>query len=314
MLAGVVGLLALATLLIGALRLRYPDDPVLERRWRSLGTWWLLALLLVAALALGRPAVVLLTLAASLLVLHEGLRLAASPGLYPALAAFTVGVYLWAWLDPGMLFGRAVPVLAALLAVGEVAWRTVLRHRLAGLRALVQVLLLAVVGPVHVVGVAALPAAPGLPRGSLGWLLLLLVLTELNDIAQAWCGRAFGSRPLAPRLSPAKTWEGVVGGLVTTAGVVVALAPVLTSYGRPGASGPVQDLPPWMVSLLLGVTVAVAGVAGDLAASALKRRAGVKDSGDLLPGHGGVLDRLDSLALTAPAFLHLTALSGVAGP
>ncbi|MFW6089339.1 MAG: phosphatidate cytidylyltransferase, partial [Gemmatimonadota bacterium] len=126
-----------------------------------------------------------------------------------------------------------------------------------------------------------------MPESRFGWLVLLFLLTGMNDSAQAWWGRRLGSRPLAPRLSPAKTWEGLWGGLVTTVLVSTLASPALTSVGRGEAAA-------------FGLVVALAGTAGDLAASALKRRAGVKDSGAVVPGHGGVLDRFDSLAATAP--------------
>ncbi|MFW5947293.1 MAG: phosphatidate cytidylyltransferase, partial [Gemmatimonadota bacterium] len=182
-----------------------------------------------------------------------------------------------------------------------------------------------VVGPVFVVGVASLPEPVHVPGTRLGWLVLLLFLTELNDIAQAWWGKALGRRPLAPVLSPRKTWAGFGGGMLTTAAAAVLVAPYLTDWGRaappavaaltgatahgvPGGSGAADPaaVAVWIWPALLGVLVSVAGLLGDLSASALKRRAGVKDSGELLPGHGGVLDRLDSLALAAPVFFFLT--------
>lgn len=169
-------------------------------------------------------------------------------------------------------------------------------------------LLLAVSGPAHVLAVATLPAPMGLPDTNMGWLLLLLVLTGLNDSAQAWWGRGVGRTPLAPRISPGKTWEGLVGGVATTVAVTVPVAPLLTSYGRGLPLDGVAPGQPWMWAACLGLVVGLAGTAGDLSASVLKRRAGVKDSGDLLPGHGGVLDRFDSLTLTAPAFYWLTRL------
>ena len=174
-----------------------------------------------------------------------------------------------------------------------------------------------VAGPSFAVAVASLPApgamevAPAegaaLAGTRLGWLVLLLVLTELNDIAQAFWGRTFGRHRMAPRLSPNKTWEGFWGGVASTAAAAVVAAPAVTDWGRlvpPGASA--VTLPPRVWSAVLGVLVAVAGVAGDLVASWLKRRAGVKDSGRLLPGQGGVLDRLDSLAVAAPVFFTVT--------
>lgn len=128
-------------------------------------------------------------------------------------------------------------------------------------------------------------AAPGL-----GPLLFALLCTWAADIGAYFTGRALGRRKLAPRLSPGKTWEGTAGGLLLAAAVGYLAAPLAT---RPA-------LPPW-AGALLGAALAAAAVVGDLAESALKRHAGVKDSGHLLPGHGGVLDRFDSALFTVPA-------------
>lgn len=112
------------------------------------------------------------------------------------------------------------------------------------------------------------------------WLFLVLVPTWAADIAAYVVGSTWGSRKLAPRISPGKTWEGTIAG-VLACGLAAFGVGALFGLGRPQVA---------VVALTLGVV----GLAGDLCESYLKRRAGVKDSGTLLPGHGGVLDRLDS--------------------
>jgi phosphatidate cytidylyltransferase len=120
------------------------------------------------------------------------------------------------------------------------------------------------------------------------WLLYALAINWVGDIAAYYTGRTFGRHKLAPRVSPGKSWEGAIGSIIVTifAGVW---------YGQ--ATG--LPLPPWQFAALSAVAN-VAGQVGDLAESALKRGAGVKDSGTLLPGHGGFLDRLDSSLFTLP--------------
>jgi phosphatidate cytidylyltransferase len=127
----------------------------------------------------------------------------------------------------------------------------------------------------------------------------LLCVVWAGDIAALYVGRAWGRHKLAPTLSPNKSWEGaigsVAGGLLVT-GVLLGLARLFEQWDKAWLSYP-EDLWYW---LGLAVVVNVAAQVGDLAESALKRSAGVKDSGTLLPGHGGVLDRIDALLLAAP--------------
>jgi phosphatidate cytidylyltransferase len=113
-------------------------------------------------------------------------------------------------------------------------------------------------------------------------------------------GRAWGRHKLAPTLSPNKTWEGTlasVGGSLLSTGVLLGLAQLLQMWDVGGLS---YSGGAWWYWLGLAVVVNVAAQVGDLVESALKRSAGVKDSGSLLPGHGGVLDRIDALLLAAP--------------
>ncbi len=130
------------------------------------------------------------------------------------------------------------------------------------------------------------------PRG-LAWLLFVIVVTWLNDTGAFLVGRSAGRRPLIPRISPKKTVEGLVGGFVSSAitGLIAAFA-----FGL--------DLP-WWTAIGLGLVISFIGVLGDLAESLLKRQADMKDSGTLIPGHGGMLDRLDALLFTWTAGIFL---------
>jgi len=129
---------------------------------------------------------------------------------------------------------------------------------------------------------------------------LLLCVVWAGDIAALYVGRYLGRHKLAPRLSPNKTWEGALGsvaGSLLAAGGLLALEHLLkVRFDSAKLSYP-EDLWYWLV---LAVIVNLAAQVGDLAESALKRSVGVKDSGTLLPGHGGVLDRIDALLLAAP--------------
>lgn len=132
-------------------------------------------------------------------------------------------------------------------------------------------------------------------------LLAFLFLTVwAGDSVAMYAGRMFGNRKLAPKLSPNKTWAGAIGsvlGAVAVAGILLGLSSYLTQWNSVRLSYADEV---WWYWLVLAVVVNIAAQIGDLAESALKRSAGVKDSGTLLPGHGGVLDRIDALLLAAP--------------
>lgn len=120
------------------------------------------------------------------------------------------------------------------------------------------------------------------------WVLLVLLTVFAFDTAAFFVGRAIGRRRLAPRVSPGKTWEGTIAGAVAALAAAVGLS---FAVGLPIS---------WWEAALLGFIVAIFGQIGDLVESLLKRSTGVKDSGRLMPGHGGILDRTDSVAFVGP--------------
>lgn len=159
--------------------------------------------------------------------------------------------------------------------------------------------------------------ASGLAKASIGWLVLiatwvaivqiqarspgmllaLMAIVWIADTAAYFSGRRFGRRKLAPSISPGKTWEGVYGALFAVGAYALALLPLAarSGYAQTLTIGAVVT---WVVLVLL---LAAMSVTGDLFESLLKRQRGVKDSGQVLPGHGGVLDRIDALTAAMPA-------------
>jgi len=144
-------------------------------------------------------------------------------------------------------------------------------------------------GIVYIAGAFSLGG--GLHRIGASWLFLALAMNWIGDSAAYYAGRAWGRRALAPRVSPKKTWEGAAASFVTS----VAFALAYLHWGRPE-----PPLNPWEAFSLAAV-INISAQFGDLAESALKRGAGLKDSGGLLPGHGGLLDRVDGLLFSLPA-------------
>jgi phosphatidate cytidylyltransferase len=128
------------------------------------------------------------------------------------------------------------------------------------------------------------PAGPGL-------LLFLMLITAANDIFQYAWGRSLGKRQIAPTVSPRKTDAGLIGGMASAVALATIVGPAFTILGTAAA-------------FIAGLLIAVSGVAGDLCISALKRDLKIDNFGATLPGHGGVLDRADSLVFTAPLFFH----------
>ena len=133
------------------------------------------------------------------------------------------------------------------------------------------------------------------------WLLFALLVTFATDTAAYLTGRAIGRHPMAPSISPNKTWEGAVGGFVGAVGAAVLLDQFVNLGLAPTSWFTAWNWQP----PLIGATVGIVAQAGDLLESKLKRLSQVKDAGSLMPGHGGLLDRLDSLLITIPAVYYL---------
>jgi len=145
----------------------------------------------------------------------------------------------------------------------------------------------------HVAFLLVMPSEKGLDVSGPGLVLFLVALTQLNDVAQFCWGKMIGGARITPEVSPNKTWAGFIGGVVTTTLLSVLIAPFLTAFTFPH-------------SLYAGLLISICGFIGDVTMSAVKRDLGVKDFGNILPGHGGILDRIDSLCYTAPVFFHFT--------
>jgi phosphatidate cytidylyltransferase len=244
--------------------------------------------ILLAALLLGPPLLgAAVVLAALLIGLWEFFSLLEARGLVPyrvtgavlMLAIFVEVVTRLDWVGPPLWPMVALVCLTALLL------------RIGDFTATVPAAALTLLGATYLGALGGTIAGLRLlePQIAAPWrLVLLLAIIMGTDTAAFFVGSAMGRRKLAPGISPGKTIEGAAGGLL--GGVLAALA--VWAAGLPG-------VPAWHAGLL-GCVVAILGMLGDLLESLLKRWAGVKDSGRLFPGHGGMLDRLDSLLFGAP--------------
>lgn len=259
-------------------------------------TGLLLAGLVIVMLLLLPPAV---TVAAVLIVVGAGAwEWAGLAGLAAPTARFGYVVVIGLAVIAAWRLTSSTPALVAFLA-GTVAW---------WVAAFVWLAVAPARGGPRAAALAGfavlVPAAIGITRlveiGPEGQVLMLflLVLIAAADVGAYFGGRAFGRRKLAPRVSPGKTWEGFAAGMLAA---MLAASAGAALFGQP--------LLPW---LAVCAVVALVSVVGDLVESMFKRRAGLKDSGSLLPGHGGVLDRVDSLTAAGPVFLLGLVALGVA--
>lgn len=297
---GAYAILLLATAIVWYLRRERPQRDFTELRLR-IKTWWWIVGLTTIALGFNRYIAILCISLVSFLAFKEYLTL------IPTRRA-DHRVLFWAYL--------AIPIQYALVAVEwygvfiifiPVYWclllpmRMVLIGQTEGfLRAVGNLqfgLMTTVFSLSHMAYLLVLPATGNPNGGGVALLFYLVFLTQFNDVMQFVSGKLFGKTKVTPTVSPNKTLEGLAGGVLVTTVLAVLLAPWLTPIPLSWV-GIVQ-------AAAIGVLIGLGGFVGDVTISAIKRDLGVKDSGSLLPGHGGILDRVDSLTFTAPVFFHV---------
>lgn len=289
-LMGIYAFIALCSL-VGELHpaLRRPEA---LRVRQAIHSWWPPSLVGGLVVLGGTPVALAVFCAVSAWTLHEYLRMLPPDGKNPVtetLAYLGVPLHYLA-LSTGSLplfFGGIAAWAFLVLPLAHAMTRGA--HGMMGFVPRVQWgVMLTVLGLSHV-PLVLVRASTTMAAGTPGMVAFLLTLVMANDAGQYVVGKALGRTRLAPVLSPNKTWEGFAGGVVITGIVAASIAPNVTSMDA-------------LQGALVGSVLAGLGLAGDLLVSSIKRDAGVKDTGSALPGQGGVLDRCDSLLLTAPFF------------
>ncbi len=299
------GTLTLGTL-IRVWMLHGVSDNIARSHLDSLKTWWALALVLAIALLIGNVGVAVLMGIAGILSLREyfqivGWQRVGAPTAW-AVFGLTAAYYAMILLGHETWLRSSAPVVFVLSMGAIRAWLGLIEDYIRVTAAMIWGLMLFVFCLSHAFFLLKLNGLPEPWVGNTGWLLYLVLLTECNDIAQALIGRRFGRTKIVPLVSPKKSLEGLLGGLAVTMILAAILAPWLTSLimERSWTRGV-------LATLLSGVLVSVLGFLGDINKSGMKRDVGVKDSGTLLPGQGGMMDRVDSLTFSAPGmyfFVH----------
>jgi phosphatidate cytidylyltransferase len=287
-----IGVLLLAAAVIGALSATGRGSPALRRElWLRLGSWAVLLPLIMAPILAGRVFVIAAVTLLGLACLREYDRATGLFREYLLTAVVAIGILAsnFAALDHWYGFFVALwPLTVTIIAVASIPLDRPAGYIQRTALAIFAYMLFGA-GLAHLGYMANDPNYRPL-------LLLLVLAVGLNDVAAFTSGKLIGGAKLLPATSPNKTISGAVGALVCTT-LLVAYVAGLIFEGTPMDSV-------WKL-LLLGALVSIGGQAGDLMLSSIKRDIGIKDMGVLLPGHGGILDRFNSLLLVAPATFHL---------
>jgi len=263
----------------------------LQLRTRS---WWYMALG-IAVVTLGPPVLgTVLVAYVSYVALREmfsisGFREADRSALFVAYFTIPVQYYFAFWhdIEPFYYFiplvmSITIPFVLVLSGNTEKIGRS--------MSLIITVLLLTVYMLSHIVLLFNLEI-PGYTIGAGGLIIYLVALTGFNDVFQFFWGKLLGKEKILPLVSPNKTWAGFLGGILSTAGLGYGLR-----FLTPLSGG---------AALITGLSLGIMGFVGDAVLSAVKRDLRLKDTDDLIPGHGGAMDRLDSIVITAPVFYHL---------
>lgn len=292
----VVGLILIVALVTGQiLRRRVGPTEVITNLNARIIAWWVMVILLALAFAAGKVGVILLFALISAGALREFMAIAPVTGQerMAVLGLFLIGLpvqYWLIWAEWYGLFAVFLPVYAYLplslaAAIGGP------QNYLQRMAVLHVALFACIYGPSHIPALFLLTFT-GFDGTSLWLIAWFVFVVQLSDVAQYIWGKLLGQRKIAPTLSPSKTLEGLIGG-VATATLAGVLMQGLTPFG-----------PLW--AGVMALIVAGAGFLGGIVMSAIKRDRGIKDWGHIIAGHGGVVDRIDSLIFSAPVFFHLT--------
>jgi phosphatidate cytidylyltransferase len=298
MLGGVVVLLILSSILGLVLARRVSEESsrlVVANLNARIRSWWTMVAVFVVALATGGIGSVVLFAFLSFVALREFITLTPTRRgdhrtLFWAFFIFVPIQYLLVGFQWYGLFAIFIPVYAFLFIPMRSALAGDTEDFLARTAKIQWGLMIAVYCVSHAPALLMLEAAGDTSNGAT-LLLFLIIVVQLSDVLQYAFGKTLGRHRILPSVSPNKTWEGAIGGIAgaTLVGTLLWWATPFTPWAAAG------------ISLL----VCLAGFAGGLVMSAIKRDRGVKDFGTLIEGHGGVLDRVDSLCFAAPLFFHV---------
>jgi len=296
--SGALGVLALASVITWLLRWRVArgaPHAVIDNLAARVAAWWWMVGALGAAFALGRAAIIALFFLVSFYALREFITIIATRrGDHRAIAAafffFLPCQYALIYIDWYGLYSIFIPVYAFLfmpILAALSADTTRFLARCAGVQWAVMVCVFCIS---HVPALLTLPI-PDFAGRNLLLIAFLVIVVQGSDVLQYVWGKLFGKTKIAPLLSPSKTVEGFIGGVASATALGAALWWI-------------TPFTPWQAALI-ALIIALMGFLGGLVMSAIKRDRGIKDWGRMIQGHGGMLDRLDSVVFAAPVFFHI---------
>jgi len=293
---GITAILVAASLIGFLLALRLAESPVVGNLNARIKAWWVMVALIGLAFALGKAGVIVLFALASFAALREFLTLTRTRrGDHLALAAAFFVVlplqYYLIWIEWYGLYSILIPVYVFLLLPIVAALRGDTANFMRRIAEVQWGLMISVYCVSHVPALTTLPI-PGFADRSLLLIAFLILVVQSSDVLQYVWGKLLGRHQIAPSLSPSKTVEGLAGG-VASATLIGAALWWITPFS------------PWQAAIM-ALVINLMGFCGGLVMSAIKRDRGVKDWGQMIEGHGGMLDRLDSVIFAAPIFFHLT--------
>lgn len=293
MMTFVVILLITGSLIRWRLQVKNPQTDYLELKQRIQSWWWMIAILFGILLAPTTVSIIFFALL-SFLALKEFFsimptRQADRRILLWAYLAIPLQYYWVAtnWYGMFLIF---IPIYVFLFLPMRAVFIGETKGFIRSLGTIHWAVMLSVLCVSHIAYLLQLPVKNE-QAGALGLVLFLIFITQFNDVCQYIWGKTLGKHKIIPKVSPKKTWEGFIGGVITVTLISGFVAPYLT--------------PLTMVQgFVAGTLIAISGFVGDVVISSVKRDLAIKDSGTLIPGHGGLLDRIDSLIYTAPLFFH----------
>ncbi|WP_395300653.1 phosphatidate cytidylyltransferase [Enterobacter sp. ECC-175] len=295
LLVGLFGLLLFASITGFIIEKAKGRTPVIINLNARIRAWWVMCLLSVAAMLCGPVGSTLLFAMMSLLALRECITLTPThrgdhEALFWCFFILLPLQYVLVGIQWYGTFAIFIPVFAFLFIPTRMALSGDSKNFLERSAKIQWSMMIAVYCISYAPALLMLPI-PGYEHQNIKLLLFLMIVVQISDVLQYVFGKLMGKRPIAPRLSPNKTVEGFVGGIGTA-----TLVGTLLWWVTPFA--------PWQAALI-SLAITLLGFAGGLCMSAIKRDRGVKDFGATIEGHGGMMDRIDSLCFAAPVFFHI---------